>query len=61
MGHQIYAHLKMADTLEVYKKHCGSELRELITEAEKKTQEHLTLARKTMKDLESAGAKTSAK
>lgn len=61
MGHQIYAHLKMADTLDVYKKHCGSELRELITEAEKTTQEHLTLARKTMKELESAESKTSAK
>lgn len=56
MGTQIHAHLKMADMLEVYKKHCGSELREVLTEAAETTQEHLTMAKKIAKELESGSA-----
>lgn len=61
MGGQIFAHLKMADTMDVYKRHSGSELRELLTAGAETTHEHLTMAKKTMRDLDSAGNKTTSK
>jgi predicted outer membrane protein len=52
VGHQIFAHLGMADTLKVMKHHASPELRQLLEEGEKNTQKHLEQAKNLMKQLD---------
>ncbi|HZZ71890.1 MAG TPA: DUF4142 domain-containing protein [Pirellulales bacterium] len=60
IGEQIYAHLKMWETLAVFKPHASPELQKLIAAGEKTTAEHLEDARKLMKELdENQNGKTS--
>jgi predicted outer membrane protein len=52
MGHQILAHLEMADTLKVMKNHASPELRDLIASGEKTTKQHLDEAKEIIKGLD---------
>jgi len=56
IGSQIHAHLKMTDMLDVYKKHVSSELREVLSDGEDTAKEHLSHAKRIMKELESSSS-----
>jgi hypothetical protein len=52
MGFQVGAHLKMADTLEVFKKYASPELQSLLSEGETMTKEHLVKAKSLLRGAE---------
>jgi hypothetical protein len=52
MGHQVAGHLKMLDTLKVFKRHASPELAELIGMGIDTTEDHLMHAKKMVKEFE---------
>jgi predicted outer membrane protein len=58
MGMQVMGHLKMADTLAVFKKYASPDLQQVIAAGAQTTQEHLAEAKQYMKKVETAAAKS---
>ena len=58
MGHQLVAHMKMLDTLKVFKEHASPELAQVIQAGIDTTADHLKHARAMMKDFDKPAAET---
>ncbi|MDB5385620.1 MAG: hypothetical protein JWM11_1266, partial [Planctomycetaceae bacterium] len=56
VGQQIAKHMGMRDKLIVYQRHASAELSEVFAAGQKKTEEHLAMAKDLMKSLEQASS-----
>jgi predicted outer membrane protein len=58
LGHQMMAHMLLADTLEVFQNHASAELKPILAEAHKSVQGHLEHAKELAKSVDRDSSET---